>query len=163
MIFFNSELARRQALKSALVSSILLFNMKSSLANKTNNKNTKNNDSVEINSIQIAKNKICPSTNLLPIRSFNTPKYYIYICRGDNKNPLGYYVRIPKNLDNKITVPIVNKARETYIAIKGQLTYIVTPYEMIITKRGRVVLREKVITAIQANGKSIAKGCLVGN
>ncbi len=163
MIFFNSKLARRKALQSALVSSILLFNMKSSLANPNIEEKTGNTDSGSKNSLQLAKNKVCPSANILPIRSFNTAKYYVYICRGDDKNSLGYYVRIPKNLDNKITVPISKKARETYIAINGEVTYIITPYEMFITKRGRIILREKVTTAVQANGKSLAKGCPEGN
>ncbi|AFY53817.1 hypothetical protein Riv7116_1248 [Rivularia sp. PCC 7116] len=163
MIFFNSELARRKALKSALVSSILLFNMKSSLANQQVDKDSKNIDKPSQSSIQLDKNKVCPSANLLPIRSFNTAKYYVYICRGDNKNLLGYYVRIPKNLDNKITVPIAKKARETYIAINGELAYIITPYEMLITKRGKIILREKVISAVQADGKPLAKGCPEGN
>ncbi len=163
MIFLNRELARRKALKSALVSSILLFNMKSSLANPNIEEKTENTDSGSKNSHQLAKNKVCPSANILPIRSFNTAKYYVYICRGDNKNPLGYYVRIPKNLDNKITVPVTKKARETYIAINGEVAYIVTPYEMVITKRGRIIHREKVITAVQADGKSLAKGCPEGN
>ncbi len=163
MIFFNSELARRKALQSALVSSILLFNIKSSLANPNIKGKTENTNSGSKSSLQLAKNKVCPSANILPIRSFNTPKYYVYICRGDDKFPLGYYVRIPKNLDNKITVPITKKARETYIAINGEVAYIVTPYEMVITKRGRIIHREKVITAVQANGKSLAKGCPEGN
>ncbi|MEL6461464.1 MAG: hypothetical protein AAFQ91_25060 [Cyanobacteria bacterium J06621_15] len=163
MVFYSRELARRKALKSALVSSILLFNMKSSLANENIEEKNKKNNSVNKSSIELAKNKVCPSENLLPIRSFSTAKNYIYICRGNDKNPLGYYVRIPKNLDNKITVPITKKSRETYIARNGELVYIITPYEMIITKRRRVILREKVITAAKANGKSIVKGCPEGN
>ncbi|MBV6626644.1 MAG: hypothetical protein KI793_27515 [Rivularia sp. (in: Bacteria)] len=163
MIFFNRELARRKALQSALVSSILLFNMKSSIANKNVEEDSQNIDKPSQGSIQLNKNKVCPSTNLLPIRSFNTPKYYVYICRGDNKNLLGYYVRIPKNLDSKITVPITKKARETYIAINGELAYIITPYEMVITKRDRIILREKVISAVQADGKALSKGCPEGN
>ena len=163
MRFFNRKLARRKALQSALVSSILLFNMKSSLANNNVEVDSQDTGSAMNNSTQLAINKICPSANLLPIRSFNTAKYYVYICRGDDKNPLGYYVRIPKNLDNKITVPITRKARETYTAIKGEIAYIITPYEMFIIKRGRIILREKVIGAVKANGQSLAKGCPEGN
>lgn len=163
MIFSNRELVRRKALQSTLVSSILLFNMKSSLANQNVEEKAKNNDSANKSSIQVAKKKVCPSANLLPIRSFSTAKNYVYICRGNDKNPLGYYVRIPKNLDNKITVPITQKSRETYIAKNGEVAYIITPYEMFITKRRRIIHQEKVITAIQANGKSILKGCPEGN
>ena len=163
MIFYNRELARRKALQSTLVSSILLFNMKSSLANKNIEEKAKHNDSVIKSSIQLPKKKVCPSANLLPIRSFNTAKYYVYICRGDSKNPLGYYVRLPKNLDNKITVPVTKKSREAYIAINGEVGYLITPYEMVITKNRRIILKEKVIKAIKANGKPIVKGCPKGN
>lgn len=162
MRFFNRKLARRKALQSALVSSILLFNMKSSLANNNVKVESLNTNSTINNSTQLAKNKICPRANLLPIRSFKTARYYVYICRGDNKNTQGYYVRIPKNLDSKITVPITRKARETYIAKNNQVAYIITPYEMVITKRGRVIHREEVITAVKANGQSLAKGCPEG-
>lgn len=163
MRFFNRELAHRKALQSALMSSILLFNMKSSLANTNIEENTKNTNSASKNSVQLTKNKICPSVNLLPIRSFSTTKNYVYICRGNDKNPLGYYVRIPKSLDNKITVPLTKKSKETYIATNGELTYIITPYEMFITKIRRIIHREKVITAVTANGKSMLKGCPKGN
>ncbi|BAY85345.1 hypothetical protein NIES267_48450 [Calothrix parasitica NIES-267] len=163
MIFYNRELARRKALQSTLVSSILLFNMKSSLANQNIEDKAKNNDSVIKSSIQLPKKKVCPSANLLPIRSFITAKNYVYICRGNDKNPLGYYVRIPKKLDNKITLPITKKSREAYIAINGEVGYIITPYEMVITKRRRIILKEKVVAAIKANGKAILKGCPEGN
>ncbi|MEM6754916.1 MAG: hypothetical protein AAF630_18325 [Cyanobacteria bacterium P01_C01_bin.38] len=163
MTFFNRKLARRKALQSALVSSILLFNMKSSLANPDIEQKTKNTNSANKKSLQLAKNKVCPKANLLPIRSFKTAKYYVYICRGDNKNMQGYYVLIPKNLDNKITVPITKKVREIYIARNNELAYIITPYEMVITKRGRVIHGEEVTTAVKANGQSLAKGCPKGN
>lgn len=164
MSFFYSRLTRRKSLYLALVSSILLFNMESVFANNNlENENKNNIDLVNKKSIQLPKNKICPSENLLPVRSFTTAKYYIYICRGDNQNSLGYYVRIPKSLDNKITLPITEKARETYIALNKQLKYIINPYEMIVIKRRKIILREKVIAAIKANGEYIAKGCLDGN
>ena len=159
MNFFKSELTHQKALQLALVGVILLFNIKSSTAKNITEKQIKNTRISRDKSIQLAQNKICPSANLLPIRSFNTAKNFVYICRGDSKNPLGYYVRIPKKLDNKITVPITRKARETYIAINSELTYKITPYEMAIAKRGRTILREKVISAVKANGQSLAKGC----
>ncbi len=163
MFFLLRELARRKAWYSALVSGILLLNMKASLAKPTVEENTQNTNKTSQDSIVISKNKVCPSANILPIRSFNTPKYYVYICRGDNKNYLGYYVRIPKNLDSKITLPVTRKTRETYIAINGEVTYTINQYEMVVTKRSRIILREKVTSALQANGKSLTKGCPEGN
>lgn len=159
MNIFQSEYTHRKAMRLALVSVVLLFNIKSSTAQIPRVKQNKSNDLLSNTFIQPPKSQICPSANLLPIRSFKTPKYYVYICRGDNKNSLGYYVLIPKSLDNKITVPIIKKARETYIAINKELSYKITPYEMVVNKRGRIVLREKVISAVKANGQSLAKGC----
>ncbi len=149
--------------KLALVSAIFLCNIKSSIATKTFDKTNKNIDKSIQYSIKPVQDKVCPSENLLPIRYFKTEKYYVYICRGDKKNPLGYYVRIPKNLDNKIAVPIKRKSREIYIAVNKELAYIITPYEMVIIKRSRTILREKVISAVKANGQSLAKGCPEGN
>ncbi|MEM9924351.1 MAG: hypothetical protein AAF915_11470 [Cyanobacteria bacterium P01_D01_bin.50] len=156
MIFFNSELTHQKAFKLALVSSLLLFNIKSSLAKKSLELDIKNKDN-------LTQNQVCPSTKLFPMRYFNTVKYYVYICRGDNKNYLGYYVLMPKQLDNKITVPISTKYGETYTAVNGELAYTITPYEMAIAKRGRIILQEKVISAVKANGQSLAKGCLEDN
>jgi hypothetical protein len=116
--------------------------------------------------LQPAQEQVCPSANLIPKRSFHTAKDYIYICRGERDDSLGYYVRISKNGGNKITVPISSKNGETYVAIQGELTYMVSPYELVITKLskgGSVSFREKVNSAIAADGKPLARGCPDGN
>ncbi len=113
--------------------------------------------------VQLTQQQVCPSAKLLPKRSFDTPKYYVYICRGDNENSLGYYVRVTKNGGNKFTIPVSRKNGETYLAIKGEVTYVVTPYELLVSKQGRVVTRERVNSAIAANGKPLARGCPDGN
>lgn len=160
---FKSESAHQKALQLALVGGVLLFNIKPSTAKISANKQAQTPEKSSQISIQIAQNKVCPRANLLPIRSFNTAKYYVYICRGDKQNPLGYYVRIPKKLDNKITIPVTRKYRETYIAVSGEVAYKINPYEMVVNKRGRIILREKVTTIVKANGQSVAKGCPEGN
>ncbi|MDM9380480.1 hypothetical protein QUB80_07155 [Chlorogloeopsis sp. ULAP01] len=116
--------------------------------------------------LQAAQEQVCPSDDLIPKRTFHTAKDYIYICRGERLNSLGYYIRISKNGSNKITVPISSKNGETYTAIQGEITYMVTPYELIITKLskgGSVNFREKVNSAIAADGKPLARGCPDGN
>ncbi|MEA5593706.1 hypothetical protein [Rivularia sp. UHCC 0363] len=163
MNFFKSELTHFKALELALMGSILLCNIESSTAEMTGNKQIKNIDNLSQGAVEIAQNKVCPAANLLPIRTFDTEKYYVYVCKGDNQNPLGYYVRIPKNLDSKITVPISENNRETYVAINGEVTYQITPYEMLIVKSGRIILREKVVSVVKANGQALAKGCPQGN
>ncbi|MBD2431958.1 MULTISPECIES: hypothetical protein [Fischerella] len=112
--------------------------------------------------IQLTKQQVCPSTQLLPKRIFETAKYYVYICRGDEKNSLGYYVQIYKNSGSKITIPVSNKVGEAYFAKNTGVIYTVTPYELVVTKfskRNSLVLREKVNNAIAADGQSLVKGC----
>jgi hypothetical protein len=106
--------------------------------------------------------KVCPSANLLPKRRFDTAKYSIYICRGDKVNSLGYYVRISKSDGSNMTVPVSSNTGETYVAVKDQSAYAVTPYEMIATKNNRLILREKVVNAIAGNGQSLASACPEG-
>ncbi len=106
--------------------------------------------------------QICPSAKLLPKRSFDTAKYSVYICRGDNNNALGYYVRISKTDNSKITVPVSSTTGETYIASKGEIAYAVTPYELQVIKNRRVVLKERVNNAIAGDGQPLAKGCPEG-
>ncbi|MCX7593827.1 MAG: hypothetical protein N2235_08710 [Fischerella sp.] len=118
------------------------------------------------NLVQLAQQKVCPSAELLPTRSFETDKHYVFICRGNQKNPLGYYVRFPKNGSSKTTIPVSNKIGETYLATKGEVTYSVTPYELVVMKvnrRDRFVFREKVNRAIAADGQPLARGCPDGN
>ncbi|WP_315788022.1 hypothetical protein [Fischerella sp. JS2] len=116
--------------------------------------------------IQLTKKQVCPSAQLLPKRIFETAKYYVYICRGDEKNSLGYYVQIYKNSSSKIIIPVSNQVGEAYFAKNTGVIYTVTPYELVVTKltkRSSVVLREKVNSAIAADGQSLVKGCPEGN
>jgi hypothetical protein len=111
---------------------------------------------------QLNSPQICPSAKLLPKRSFDTAKYSVYICRGDNQNALGYYVRISKTDNSKITVPVSSTTGETYIASKGEIAYAITPYELQVIKNKRVVLKERVNKAIAGDGQPLAKGCPEG-
>ncbi|MFB2772190.1 hypothetical protein ACE1AT_23320 [Pelatocladus sp. BLCC-F211] len=116
--------------------------------------------------IQLTQKQVCPSAKLLTKRIFETVKYYIYICKGDETNPLGYYVQFSKNSGWKITLPVSNQVDEAYFAKNNGVIYTVTPYELVITKftkRSSVVLREKVNHAIAADGQSLARGCPTGH
>jgi hypothetical protein len=106
--------------------------------------------------------QVCPSANLRPKRSFDTPKYSVYICRGDNQNALGYYVRISKTDGGNITIPVSRTNGETYIAVKGEVGYAITPYELVVTKKNRVILRERVNSAVAGDGQPLARGCPEG-
>jgi hypothetical protein len=152
MKFLQPGFNYKATLKLALVSASSLFLFIPSL------KALPANNSEQLN----PQPQICPSAKLLPKRSFDTAKYSVYICRGDNNNALGYYVRISKTDNSKITVPVTSTTGETYIASKGEIAYAVTPYELQVIKNRRVVLKERVNNAIAGNGQPLAKGCPQG-
>ncbi|MCV3216003.1 hypothetical protein OGM63_21245 [Plectonema radiosum NIES-515] len=152
MKFLQPGFNYKATLKLALVSASSLFLLTPSV------KAVPANNSEQLN----PQPQICPSAKLLPKRSFDTAKYSVYICRGDNNNALGYYVRISKTDNSKITVPVTSTTGETYIASKGEIAYAVTPYELQVIKNRRVVLKERVNNAIAGDGQALAKGCPQG-
>jgi hypothetical protein len=105
---------------------------------------------------------VCPLQNSIPKRSFETVKYKVYICLGDTQNPLGYYVRITKNDNIKLTLPIIRRSGETYIAKLGEITHVVSPYELMINKFGRILNRERIINAVAADGQLLTSACPQG-
>ena len=111
--------------------------------------------------LPIFSKNVCPTSNLLPKRSFDTEKYQVYICRGDQRNSLGYYVQIPKS-GGKFTIPVSSKKGETYIAQSRGAKYLINPYEMLAIKENRVILQEEVKYAVSADGKPLKKGCPQG-
>ena len=109
----------------------------------------------------IFSKNVCPTSNLLPKRSFDTEKYQVYICRGDRRHSLGYYVRIPKS-GGKFTIPVTSKKGETYIAQIREVKYFINPYEMLTIKKDRLILQEEVRYAVSGDGKALKKGCPQG-
>lgn len=119
-------------------------------------------ESTESTLYKSGSTEICPIQNSFPRRSFETARYKVYICLGDTKNPLGYYVRVTKSDDVKITLPIARKNGETYIADQGEISHIVSPYELMVYKFGRVLNRERVTSAISGNGQLLVSACPQG-
>jgi hypothetical protein len=161
MIFLQSKFNYRLACNLALASTTCLL----SLTPLANLRIKQEKNKAETGNIR--EQQVCPSVNLRPKRTFDTTKYRVYICRGNKENPLGYYVRILRDDDNKITIPVTRVNGETYIAIKGVLVYIVTPYDMVvkkvIDKQTRVIQRERVNRAIDGDGQALTRGCPDGN
>ncbi|MBF2064189.1 MAG: hypothetical protein IGS39_07185 [Calothrix sp. C42_A2020_038] len=106
--------------------------------------------------------EICPIENSIPKRSFETFKYKAYICLGDSHNSLGYYVRVTKSDNVKITLPITQRNGETYLAKSREITHVASPYELLINKSGRIINRERVINAVSANGQPLTSTCPQG-
>lgn len=105
---------------------------------------------------------ICPQQNSNPRRSFETQRYWAYICLGDKKNPLGYFVRTVKNDNNKIIVPLTHKKDETYTAATEDINYVINPYELLIYKQRRLVLRDRTLNSYSADGQTLANACPSG-
>lgn len=122
----------------------------------TNSVKAVTNESI---SAPVTPKAVCPTENSRPKRSFETPKYQAYICLGNNKNTLGYYVRVTKSDGSKITVPLTRKNGETYIANNGDIGYVISPYELLVTKYGRTVVRERVSHAMAASGQIVTNYC----
>ncbi|NWF59402.1 MAG: hypothetical protein HXY43_08875 [Fischerella sp.] len=167
MNFLQSIFPHKGTFKLAFVGmACLLFFIPLVKAEEQVKRETASVNKLSNNLVQLSQQKVCPSVELLPTRSFETDKYYVFICRGNQKSPLGYYVRFTKNGGTKITIPVSSKIGETYLATKGEATYVVTPYELVVTKvnrRDRVIFREKVNNAIAADGQPLARACPDGN
>ena len=153
MILLKQNLSYTKAFNIALLGSFYMLSLAASsvLAKEAKKSQEK----------LIVSQNICPKANLLPIRSFETQKYRVYICKGDRRHRLGYYVRIPKS-GGKFAIPVTAKRGETYIAKREEAKYSVNPYEMLAIKANRVVLQEEVKYAVSADGKPLKKGCPQG-
>jgi hypothetical protein len=106
--------------------------------------------------------KVCPSPESLPKRSFDTAKYYVYICRGEKADSLGYYVRIPKTGFGNLTLPVSRRSGETYVAMNGEIVHTINPYEFVVVKKGRVILKERVNKAIDGDSQPLVRDCPEG-
>lgn len=108
--------------------------------------------------------KICPQQNSIPRRSFETQRYWGYICLGDRKNPLGYFVRTVKNDSNKIILPLTQVKDETYTATNEEFnySYVINPYELLVYKNQRLILRDRTINSYTADGQLLTNACPQG-
>lgn len=136
--------------------SLLIGNSQFSWANSPDINQAKQTNNSQSNTRQT---NICPQANSFPKRSFETEKYWAYICLGDKKNSLGYFVRTVKNDNNKITIPLTRQNNETYTATNAEISYVINPYELLVFKNKRVVLRDRTLNSFNADGKAIAQVC----
>lgn len=72
--------------------------------------------------------------------SAETASFLLYICGGDNPNT---YVGIAKKDGAGITLPLRSYTRNQFVAVNGDTTYTLTRTELIVTQRGRVILKQK--------------------
>lgn len=96
---------------------------------------------VKANSIEIAQAaSVCESSGGSQFVSAETKNYLVYICGGDNPNT---YVGMAKNGGNSISLPLQTVARDRFVAVNGDTRYTLTRTELIVTQKGRVLVRER--------------------
>lgn len=96
---------------------------------------------VKANSIEIAQAaSVCDSSGGSQFVSAETKSYLVYICGGDNPNT---YVGMAKNGGNSISLPLQTYTRNRFVAVNGDTRYTLTRTELIVTKNGRVIARER--------------------
>lgn len=96
--------------------------------------------------LQLAQSYNCKGTGRL-LYAGETKNYWLSICT--NNIDTTYYVSIPKNGSKGIILDCVQGSLPGHInatctAINGEYNYIVYPTQLIVIKRGRVILQEKI-------------------
>lgn len=72
-----------------------------------------------------------------------TRNFLVFICGGDNPNT---YVGVAKNgTTGGITLPLQNYGRDRFVAVNGETRYTLTRSELIVTRRGKTILRERAV------------------
>ncbi|WP_049858449.1 hypothetical protein [Gloeothece citriformis] len=70
-----------------------------------------------------------------------TPNFYIYICGGDLPNT---YVGVAKNPQTGgIILPLQSFNNDQFVAVNGNVRYTLTRNQLIVTRQGRVIVRER--------------------
>lgn len=85
--------------------------------------------------------KICPS-GLSAYVSAITASFKVYIC-GSRGNPLAF-VAVPNDNQNVTTMKIESANNNEYVAVNGNISYILNPQEFIILRDGQPIVRERV-------------------
>lgn len=85
--------------------------------------------------------KICPS-GLSAYVSAITASFRVYIC-GTRGNPLAF-VAVPNDNQNVTTMKIESANKNEYIAVNGNISYILNQQEFIILRDGQPIIRERV-------------------
>lgn len=92
--------------------------------------------------ILVAQESVCPpNSGGSQFVSAETRNYYIYICGGDNPNT---YVGVAKNNNTGgIILPLRSYNNSQFVAVNGNVRYTLTRNELIVTRNGRVIVRER--------------------
>jgi hypothetical protein len=80
------------------------------------------------------------------VRWFETKNYKIYICQS-NETGKRTYVGVEKGneANSNVSLPLQSANNDTYVAVNGDVRYTINSKELVVTKKGKVIGREKVI------------------
>lgn len=90
----------------------------------------------------IAQEYACPpSSGGSQFVAAETANFYIYICGGDLPNT---YVGVAKNPQTGgIILPLQSYNNDQFVAVNGNVRYTLTRNQLIVTRQGQVIVREK--------------------
>lgn len=99
------------------------------------------NQSIHEPRLMAAKFVCPPSSGGSQFVVAETVNFYIYICGGDLPNT---YVGIAKNQKTGgIILPLKSYNNNQFVAVNGNVSYTLTRNELIVTRQGKVIVREK--------------------
>lgn len=90
----------------------------------------------------IAQGCVCPpGSGGSQFVTAETASFYVYICGGDLPNT---YVGVSKDLTKGgIILPLQSYNNDTFVAVSGEYRYTLSRNELIVTRNGKVIVREK--------------------
>jgi hypothetical protein len=90
----------------------------------------------------IAQSSVCPpNSGGSQFVTAETRSFYVYICGGDNPNT---YVGVAKNANTGgIILPLRSYTNDRFVAVNRNVTYTLTRNELIVSRNGRVIQRER--------------------
>jgi hypothetical protein len=93
--------------------------------------------------VQLAQRGVCPRGNPSQFVHAETRNFTVYICGGDLPHT---YVGIAKNGNGRITLPLQEVSRNTFVAVNrnnnGYYRYVLTRNLLTVTRNGRTIVRE---------------------
>jgi hypothetical protein len=81
---------------------------------------------------------VCGNTTYARVKTRN---FYVNIC-GDSSRPTQYVGT--SNGGQAIVLPLSSSSRGRYVAVNGNVRYILTPSMLIVTQGGRTIVKERV-------------------
>jgi hypothetical protein len=146
----KSQLTYQRFLKLALLSAgVTCLSATSTLAGGLNNSNNPSSIYESSNSypIKIAQNfALCsdPEGDFVPRVWAETKDFLVNICYYFEGGSPTYYGRSKKTGSN-ISLPVQSESNGRYVAVNGNVRYILTPTELIVTEGRKVILRQSVL------------------